>query len=165
MTLSEKLERLIKESDWRIAAITRKLGRDDPKPVLRWLGRTDTGRPSKGTPKPKSDGSDRRARESTPTRLDLIGLSEIFGVDIRWLIDDSLDWDDRLKSDSLVLTRIRRLPEQAQLEMLEWHLAGQPAREAKPDPEYGANSGTNVSQPTRPNTRVRQKRGDIASSG
>jgi hypothetical protein len=125
MHLADKLQRLIDESGWSVAEVSRRLGRDPSGvAVLRWLRRTDTGRPVATGPQFKNDGSPRKRRESSaPDRRDILALADLFGIEIRWLIDDDLDWDDRLTADNPVLADIKRLSIQDQLAMLKWHVS------------------------------------------
>ncbi|MGZ6044678.1 MAG: hypothetical protein ACXWNW_09100 [Isosphaeraceae bacterium] len=156
MKLAEKLDRLIKEFGWSIAEVTRRIGRDTSQPLLRWMGRAGTGRPKSKTPKLRMDGTPRRDTGSQPDCQDLMALSDLFSVDIRWLIDDSLGWEDRLKADNPILMRIRRLPMDEQIDMWEWHIG----RENR-DPQSGSTSyPKEQSPPTRPEKKGKPNRGD-----
>lgn len=125
MTFAEKFGRLIDESGWSRAHVAERIGRKDSQVVLaRWLGKTDTGKPNKPKkPKFRLDGTPYRDNGPQPQPQDLLAIADLFAVDVRWLIDDSLGWEDRIRSDNPVLTRIRRLTVEDQLDMWEWFSA------------------------------------------
>lgn len=162
MTISDKLARLIEDSGWSIAEVARRIGREgDQQQLLRWMDRLPPSRPKKENVKLRKDGRPRRERDPfSPDRRDLISLSELFSVDIRWLIDDRLDWEDQLKADNPILADIRRLPMETQLAMLKWHVG-----QAKPAPQAGSTSNPKEKPPVDPPQKGKgeTKRGQSAS--
>src|SRR4051794_70273 len=92
-----RVTRVWEKSGWSRAEVARRIGREgNQNQISRWLGKSSTGKPRREkTGKPRKDGTPRRDIGSRPQPDDLLALSDLFVVDIRWLIDDSLEWEDR----------------------------------------------------------------------
>lgn len=168
MTFAEKLSKLIHDSGYSRAEVSRQIGRDTLDPALgRWLKRIGPSRPKAAKPGLRKDGRLSRVgkRESHPTPHDIVALSGLFDVDIRWLIDDRLEWNDKLPADTTILADIRQLSERVQLDMLKWHASGMPPYEAKPAPQAGSTSNPKEKPPVDPPQKGKgeTKRGRSAS--
>lgn len=151
MDFGKKLQKLREEKGWTIRQVTKMIGTSESQ-YWRWVYWSESeeaaekfakladmqatepraGRKKAAVAKVKKEAGTKTIRGSRLAAIELIKLSEIFDVDVQWLIDDRKGWEERPKLVGPIADRFKQLTPVEALSLWEiWTSAKQAAKAAK----------------------------------